>query len=97
MTQPASNNWMVTGDERKEVVARALTLGITGTPDKPSHNLGKILLGNGQEVTAHVVHAVDPVITDGEDVVLINRKNPPGQGLPALPGGFMDAKGGGAR
>jgi 8-oxo-dGTP pyrophosphatase MutT (NUDIX family) len=42
------------------------------------------------------VHAVDPIITDGHEVVVINRKNPPGMGKPALPGGFIDpAKGGG--
>ncbi|MGB9152496.1 MAG: NUDIX domain-containing protein [Alphaproteobacteria bacterium] len=92
----ADNNWMVSGDERETVAQRAVALGITGTPDKAAHNLGPITLGNGKTVTAHVVHAVDPVITDGVEAVLIKRKNPPGQGLPALPGGFMDpVKGGG--
>src|ERR1700722_17359642 len=91
----SDNDWMVTGDERETVVQRAMALGITGTPDKASHNLGPITLGNGQVVTAHVVHAVDAVITDGKKVVLINRKNPPGQGKPALPGGFIDPTSGG--
>ncbi len=95
MSNTPNNNWMVTGDERETVVKRALELGITGTPDKAAHNLGPITLGNDETVTAHVVHAVDPVITDGKEVVLINRKNPPGKGLPALPGGFIDPVKGG--
>ena len=87
---------MVTGGERDEVAKRAVALGITGDPGTASNNLGPITLGNGQTVTAHVVHAVDPVITDGKEVVLINRKNPPGQGRLALPGGFIDPIKGGA-
>ena len=81
---------------RLEIVERAKTLGITGTPDKAAHGLGSITLADGKVVQAHVVHAVDPIITDGHEVVLINRKNAPGKGKPALPGGFLDpTKGGG--
>lgn len=80
----------------KEIVQRALRLGITGTPDKASHFLGDITLADGRTVRAHVIHAVDPIITDGDAVVLINRTNEPRKGLPALPGGFIDpTKGGG--
>jgi ADP-ribose pyrophosphatase YjhB (NUDIX family) len=81
---------------RQEIVGRAQGLGITGRPDKAAHPLGKITLANGRTVNAYVVHAVDPIITDGHEVVMINRKNPPGIGKPALPGGFIDpVKGGG--
>ena len=81
---------------RLEIVERAKMLGITGTPDKAVHGLGSITLADGRVVQAHVVHAVDPIITDGHEVVLINRKNAPGKGKPALPGGFLDqTKGGG--
>ena len=81
---------------RLEIVERAKTLGITGTPDKAAHGLGSTTLADGKVVQAHVVHAVDPIITDGHEVVLINRKNAPGKGKPALPGGFLDpTKGGG--
>src|ERR1700678_2199297 len=90
-----SKNWTATAEERDVIAKRALALG-TGTPDKAAHSLGPITLGNGVTVTAHVVHAVDPVITDGKEVVLINRKNPPRQGLPALPGGFIDPVEGGS-
>ncbi len=90
--------WMVDSNDpaRNEIVRRALALGITGSPDKASHNLGEISLADGKQVTAHVIHAVDPIITDGESVVMINRSREPGKGKPALPGGFIDpSKGGG--
>ena len=77
------------------VVKRAANLGITGTPNAASHDLGLIKLGDKKEVRAHVIHAVDPIITDGKHVVLIDRKNPPGKGKPALPGGFIDPTSGG--
>ena len=81
---------------RAEIVSRAKALGITGDPDQASHNLGPVTLANGKTVTAHVVHAVDPIITDGKSVVMINRSHEPGAGKPALPGGFIDpTKGGG--
>jgi ADP-ribose pyrophosphatase YjhB (NUDIX family) len=51
---------------------------------------------DGRVVKAHVMHAVDPIISDGDELVMINRVNPPGKGKPALPGGMIDpTKGGG--
>jgi ADP-ribose pyrophosphatase YjhB (NUDIX family) len=38
---------------------------------------------------------VDPIITDGEYIVMIDRKHDPGMGKPALPGGFIDPTRGG--
>ncbi len=73
-----------------EIVERAKKLGITGNPDEAAHALGTITLADGRTVNAHVVHAVDPIITDDNEVVMINRKHDPGQGKPALPGGFLD-------
>ena len=93
-----NNNWMIDNADpaRLEIVERAKTLGITGTPDKAAHALGDITLADGRVVKAHVVHAVDPIITDGDEIVMINRVNPPGKGQPALPGGLIDpTKGGG--
>jgi hypothetical protein len=82
-----SGKWMIDEKDpaRLEIVDRAMALGITGTPDVASHELGDITLASGQVVKAFVVHAVDPIITDGKEVVLINRRNDPGMGLPALP------------
>src|SRR4051812_23526059 len=79
-----NNNWMIDNNDpaRLEIVERAKTLGITGTPDKAAHVLGPITLADGRTVQAHVVHAVDPIISDGDELVMINRVNPPGKGLP---------------
>lgn len=74
---------------RAELIRRAKALGITGTPNLAAHALGPVETSAGA-VPAHVVHAVDAIISDGTYVVLINRKNPPGAGKPALPGGFLD-------
>ena len=89
--------WMIDDNDpaRLEIARRAKALGITGTPDKASHPLGEITLADGTTVNAHVVHAVDPIITDGEYIVMINRKQDPGRGKPALPGGFIDPTQGG--
>ena len=82
------SGWMIDNSDlaRWEIAGRAQKLGITGTPDQAAHSLGKITLADGRSVNAYVVHAVDPIITDGYEVVMINRKNPPGVGKPALPG-----------
>ena len=90
-------SWMIDENDpaRLEIARRARALGITGTPEEASHPLGEITLANGSTVNAHVVHAVDPIITDGEFIVMINRKHDPGMGKPALPGGFIDPTQGG--
>lgn len=80
---------------RTEIVTRAKGLGIKGDPDRAAHPLGMMVLADGREVCAHVVHAIDPVITDGVNVVMIDRMNDPGRGKPALPGGFIDPAGSG--
>lgn len=84
--------WMIDNNDpaRVVIVERAKGLGITGSPDKAAHALGVITLADGRQVGAHVVHAVDPIITDGNELVMINRKNDPGIGKPALPGGLID-------
>jgi ADP-ribose pyrophosphatase YjhB (NUDIX family) len=94
--------WMLDKNDpaRLEIARRAVQLAeersIYGDPDSGAHPLGKVRLADGREVNAHVVHAVDPIITDGNEVVLINRMREPGQGKPALPGGFIDPTKGGS-
>lgn len=90
-------SWMIDAQDpvRFEIVKRAQALGITGNPDKAAHPLGPITLADGRTVHAHVVHAVDPIISDGVEIVMINRKHDPGMGKPALPGGFLDPTRGG--
>ena len=89
--------WMIDNNDpaRLEIVGRAQQLGITGTPEKACHPLGDITLADGRTVTAHVLHAVDPIISDGDEIVMINRKHDPGMGRPALPGGMIDPTRGG--
>lgn len=58
---------------REEIATRAASLGITANPDKASHALGEIKLADGTTVMAHVVHAVDAIITDGVEIVMIIR------------------------
>lgn len=86
--------WMIDDQDsaRNEIVARAKKLTIASDPDKASHNLGPVTLADGRVVNAWAVHSVDPVIIseDGQYVALIKRTNPPGKGMPALPGGFID-------
>ncbi len=90
-------SWMIDEHDpaRLEIARRAQAIGITGTPVKASHRLGEITLADGSTVNAHVVHAVDPIITDGDFIVMIDRKHDPGRGKPALPGGFIDPTEGG--
>ena len=85
-------SWMIDKNDpaRLRIVERAKALGITGNPDQASQALGEITLADGRSVQAHVVHAIDAIITDGDEVVMINRNHDPGQGKPALPGGFLD-------
>jgi 8-oxo-dGTP pyrophosphatase MutT (NUDIX family) len=59
-------------------------------PDTPSEYLGKVLLDNGELRNAWVIHAADAVATDGNSVLVIDRKEDPGQGKAAIPGGFID-------
>jgi ADP-ribose pyrophosphatase YjhB (NUDIX family) len=88
--------WMIDQDDpaRDEIVARAQKLHVDSSPDQASHDLGTITLKDGKQVQARAVHSVDPVIVsaDGEYIVLIKRRNDPGKGKLALPGGLIDPK-----
>ena len=86
------SDWMLDAHDpaRFEIAARAVKLGIAANPDKASHPLGQVVLADGRTVNAHVIHAVDAIIEDGTHIVMINRKQEPGKGKPALPGGFID-------
>ncbi len=91
-------HWMIDDNDpaRYEIAERSKKLHVQGNPDKASYHLGAVTLANGKTVEAHMIPAVDAVITDGKEVVMINRLHDPGMGKPALPGGFIDPlKGGG--
>ncbi|MEO6922668.1 MAG: NUDIX hydrolase [Bryocella sp.] len=60
-------------------------------PDQPANPLGSISMPDGTRVSVYLRHAADPVLLDcAGHVVLITRRNNPGAGLRALPGGFLD-------
>jgi len=90
-------SWMIDKDDpaRLEVAARAVKLDVAPDPDKAAHPLGKVMLADGREVDAHVIHAVDAAIVDGTYAVMINRLHDPGKGKPALAGGLIDPLQGG--
>lgn len=99
MPEKPYGNWTLDADDpaRNMLVDAVLAnksqmVDKEGVPTKASHTLGEVRLKNGKTVKMHVVHAVDPVITDGESVVVINRRFDPGIGKPTLPGGFLDPK-----
>jgi 8-oxo-dGTP pyrophosphatase MutT (NUDIX family) len=80
----------LTDGERAEIVRRAIALNIPDVPERALHALGRLRRADGSKIAAYVVHAMDAIITDGTWLVVIDRKNPPGQGKPAFPGGFLD-------
>jgi ADP-ribose pyrophosphatase YjhB (NUDIX family) len=60
-------------------------------PEQSAEPLGSIAMPDGSRVSAYLRHAGDPVLLDcAGHVVLITRRNNPGRGLRALPGGFLD-------
>lgn len=89
--------WLIDKNDpaREEIVKRAMQLNITGDPDKAAHALGGITLADGRVVRAHVIHAADPIVTDGKSVVMIKRLHEPDIGKFAFPGGLLDPKKGG--
>jgi 8-oxo-dGTP pyrophosphatase MutT (NUDIX family) len=85
---------------QQEIVRRIEAVDLSADqPDQDADSLGLIALPGGNRVSVYLRHAADPVLLDcAGHVVLITRRNNPGEGLRALPGGFLDpvpnAKGG---
>lgn len=62
-----------------------------GQPERAADPLGVVAIEHGTRVSVYLRHAADPVLLDcAGHVVLITRRNNPGAGLRALPGGFLD-------
>jgi len=75
----------------QEIVGRAVASNFGDYPDQAANFLGNIGLPDGRVVGSFVRHAVDGIIHDPFDhVVLITRTYNPGVGLKALPGGLID-------
>lgn len=66
-------------------------------PLQTADPLGSLEMPGGKAVSVYLRHAADAVLLDNAGhVVLITRRNQPGRGLAALPGGFIDLRPGSA-
>lgn len=94
MTSPVKNHMLVDPVLQREIARRAQAGSFgAGQPGQVVNPLGSITMPDGKRVSVYLRHAVDPVLLDDiGQVVLITRRNNPGAGLEALPGGFIDPK-----
>lgn len=92
MTSPLKDHMLIEPMLQQEIVRRAQNGNFgTGQPRQVVNSLGSIDMPGGKRVSVYLRHAVDAVLLDDlGNVVLITRRNNPGAGLEALPGGFLD-------
>ena len=83
---------------QQEIMRRITMADICASqPLRTADPLGLLVMPGGNEISVYLRHAVDAVLLDDAgNVVLITRRNRPGMGLVALPGGFIDLKHGSA-
>ena len=83
---------------QQEIMRRITVANIcTSQPLHTADPLGLLALPGGKQVSVYLRPAVDAVLLDDTGkVVLITRRNQPGMGLAALPGGFIDLRQGSA-
>lgn len=83
---------------QQEIMRRITVANIcTSQPLHTADPLGLLALPGGKQVSVYLRPAVDAVLLDDTGkVVLITRRNQPGMGLAALPGGFIDLRPGSA-
>jgi 8-oxo-dGTP pyrophosphatase MutT (NUDIX family) len=92
MTVFVKDHMLVDPALQQEIVCR-VEAGNFGAdePGQAADALGFIIMPDGKRVSVYLRHAADPVLLDcAGHVVLITRRNNPGAGLRALPGGFLD-------
>ncbi len=88
-------NMVVDPALRARLVGMVMAAGLPDTPGEICSFVGQVGLGDGRERGFFVRHAADAVLSDAAgNVVLITRLHPPGKGLLAIPGGFLDLVGG---
>jgi ADP-ribose pyrophosphatase YjhB (NUDIX family) len=83
---------------QQEIMRRITVANIcVSQPQHTADPLGLLVMPGGNKVSVFLRHAVDAVLLDDAGkVLLITRRNRPGMGLAALPGGFIDLKHGSA-
>lgn len=76
---------------QQEIIKRAVEGHFGNNPDQAVHSLGTLKVPDGREVSVYLRHAADAILLDQSgNIVLITRRNNPGAGLKALPGGFIE-------
>ena len=94
MTSVIKDHMLVDPALQQEIMRRITAANIcVSQPVHTADALGLIDMPDGRKVFAYLRPAVDAVLLDDTGkVVLITRRNRPGIGLAALPGGFIDPK-----
>jgi 8-oxo-dGTP pyrophosphatase MutT (NUDIX family) len=92
MTSPLKDHMLIDPGLQQEIARRAREGNFgEGQPRQAVNSLGSIDMPDGKRTPVYLRHAVDAVLLDAlGNVVLITRRNNPGAGLEALPGGFLD-------
>ena len=91
MESYVENHQIVDPILQREIIARVLRQHDPNPAVRPAECLGQIVLPDGKTVNLYLRHAADAIMLDDcEQTILITRRNPPGVGRLALPGGFLD-------
>jgi ADP-ribose pyrophosphatase YjhB (NUDIX family) len=98
MTFLINNHMLVNPALQQEIMRRIKVANIcVNQPLHTADSLGSLEMPGGKEISVYLRPAVDAVLLDDAGkVVLITRRNQPGRGLAALPGGFIDLRHGSA-
>jgi ADP-ribose pyrophosphatase YjhB (NUDIX family) len=94
MTFVIKDHMLIDPALQEEIMRRIRVANIcVSQPLHTADPLGSLEMPGGKEVAVYLRHAVDAVLLDtAGNVVLITRRNQPGMGLAALPGGFIDLR-----
>jgi ADP-ribose pyrophosphatase YjhB (NUDIX family) len=94
MTFVIKDHMLIDPPLQQEIMRRISVANIcVSQPLHTADPLGSLEMPGGREVSVYLRHAVDAVLLDNTGkVVLITRRNQPGMGLAALPGGFIDLR-----
>jgi ADP-ribose pyrophosphatase YjhB (NUDIX family) len=98
VTFPIQDHMLVDPGLQQEIMRRIKVANVcVNRPLHAADFLSSLEMPGGREVSVYLRHAVDAVLLDDTGkVVLITRRNRPGMGLAALPGGFIDLRPGSA-
>jgi 8-oxo-dGTP pyrophosphatase MutT (NUDIX family) len=91
MTPYAENHHITDPALQRAIIERVLQRRDPNPIVKPSEDLGDFTLPDGVTTRLHLRHAADAILLDDHgQTILITRRNNPGIGKLAIPGGFID-------